>query len=78
MSVSNYFLIISELKDGMEFQQMTFPTNIEIVSSKIEGDKATLNANGSRGGEVSKGTVTMLKENGVWKVNKQSWKSGTN
>jgi len=68
----------SELKEGMEFQQLVFPTNIDIVSSNIEGDKAVLKVNGTRGPEVSKGTVTMLKENGTWKVNKQSWKSGTN
>jgi len=68
----------AELNEGIEFQQLVFPTNIEIVSTKIDGDKAVLKAKGTRGTEVSRGTITMLKENGDWKVNKQSWKSGSN
>jgi len=61
-----------ELNEGIEFQQLLFPTNIEIISTKIDGDKAVLKAKGTRG------TITMLKENGDWKVNKQSWQSGSN
>ena len=67
-----------ELNEGIEFQQLVFPTNIEIISTKIDGDKAVLKAKGTRGTEVSRGTITMLKENGDWKVNKQSWQSGSN
>ena len=67
-----------ELNEGIEFQQLVFPTNIEIISTKIDGDKAVLKARGIRGNEVSRGTITMLKENGDWKVNKQSWQSGSN
>lgn len=69
---------LAELNEGIEFQQLVFPTNIEIVSTKIDGDKAVLKAKGTRGTEVSRGTITMLKENGDWKVNKQSWESGSN
>jgi len=68
----------ADLQEGIEFQQSMFPNNIEIVSSEIEGDKAILKAKGTRGSEVSIGNVTMVKEDGLWKVNKQSWESGTN
>ena len=52
-----------------------FPTVIEVLSSKTTGKKAVLAMKGRRGDDVSEGTVTMLEENGKWKVNKQSWKS---
>ncbi len=68
----------AELKEGIEFQQLVFPNNIEIVSSSIEGDKAVLKAKGTKGTEVSIGNVTMVKEDGLWKVGEQSWESGTN
>ena len=68
----------AELNEGIEFQQLVFPTNIEILSTKIEGDKAVIKAKGTRGNEVSRGSITMLKENDEWKVNKQSWESGSN
>ncbi len=64
-----------ELAFGIEMQQSMFPTVIEIVSSKITGKKAVLAMTGRRGGKISDGTVTMLQENGKWKVNKQSWES---
>ena len=67
----------ADINEGIEFQQLVFPTNIEVLSSEIDGDKAKLKVKGTRGAEVSRGTITMLKENGEWKVNKQSWVSGS-
>ena len=64
-----------ELKSGMEFQQSMFPNMIYIESSEISGNKAELKAMGKRGEEISTGKITMLKEDGAWKVNKQSWES---
>ena len=66
---------VEELKSGMEFQESVFPNMIYIESSEITGNKAELKAMGKRGEEISKGTITMLKEDGMWKVNKQSWES---
>jgi hypothetical protein len=66
-----------ELASGIDMQQSMFPTVINVVGSKITGDRAELALTGRRGDEVSEGTVTMLRENGEWKVNRQSWKSGT-
>ncbi len=68
----------AELQEGIEFQQLVFPNNIEIISSDIKGDKAVLKAKGTRGSEVSVGNVTMVKEDGLWKVKEQSWESGSN
>ena len=68
----------AELQEGIEFQQLVFPNNIEIVSSDIQGDKAILKAKGTKGAEVSVGNVTMVKEDGLWKVSEQSWESGSN
>lgn len=68
----------AEIREGIEFQQLVFPNNIEIVSSEVDGDKAVLKAKGTRGAEVSVGNVTMVKEDGIWKVSKQSWESGSN
>lgn len=49
------------------------PTDIKIVSVKVEGSKATLGATGKSMGEVNKGTVNMTLEKGQWKVIDQSW-----
>ncbi len=67
---------VEELKAGMEFQQSFMPNMIYIESSEISGNKAELKAVGKRGEEISSGSITMLKEDGVWKVGEQSWESG--
>ena len=64
-----------EIESGIEMQQSIFPTKIDIVDSKIEGDKATLTMKGSKATEDLEGTVIMLKEGGEWKVNRQSWEA---
>ena len=64
-----------ELALGIEMQQGMFPTEIAILSSKIEGKKAVLTMKGRSGGSLSDGIATMLLEEGAWKVNKQSWES---
>lgn len=67
---------VEELKSGMEFQQSFMPNMIYIESSEIMGDKAELKAMGKRGEEISQGSITMLKENGAWKIGEQNWESG--
>jgi len=63
-----------ELELGLEFVQSTMMTNIEILSSTITGNKAVLTMAGHRGVNAADGTVTMLLENGEWKVSEESWK----
>ncbi len=65
-----------ELVLGLEFVQETMMTDIEILSSKITGNKAALTMKGRRGITTAEGTVTMLLENGKWKVSEESWKVG--
>ena len=66
-----------ELVLGLEFVQDTMMTEIEILSSTISGNKAILTMKGSRGLATADGTVTMILENGSWKVSEESWKMGS-
>ena len=49
--------------------------NIKVTSGAIDGTHATLLANGKDGDTISHGTITMVRENGAWKVEKEDWKS---
>jgi len=51
------------------------PTGVKITSGAIDGNNATLLATGKDGDNVSRATITMVRENGVWKVEKEEWKS---
>ena len=66
-----------ELASGIEMQQSMFPNMIKVISSEITDNKAVLTMKGERGGQIADGVVTMLREDGKWKVNKQSWKSSS-
>ena len=66
-----------ELASGIEMQQSMFPNMIKVISSEITDNKAVLTMMGERGGQIADGVVTMLREDGKWKVNKQSWKSSS-
>ena len=55
-------------------QQME-PKNVKYVNGTVDGDKAILNVTAKDGSETSTGTVTMMKQGGKWKVDKESWKS---
>ena len=51
------------------------PTGVKITGGAIDGTNATLLATGKDDNQVSNGTITMVKEGGAWKVEKESWKS---
>lgn len=51
------------------------PTDVKILGGTQTGDTATLNATGKQGPETMKGEITLLKEGGAWKVDKESWKN---
>lgn len=59
---------------GLEFVRDTMMTDMEVTDIKTSGDKADLIIKGSRGSSKSNGKVTMLNENGAWKVFEESWK----
>ena len=62
-----------ELFLGLEFFQSTMMTEMEVLTSTITGNKAVLTIAGRRGISTADGTVTMLLENGAWKVSEESW-----
>lgn len=60
------------------------PKKVDVVSDVVNGDNATLTLTGKdellakvdpNAKEVSKGTVTLVKENGIWKIDKESWET---
>ncbi|MEA2162309.1 MAG: hypothetical protein QOK37_436 [Thermoanaerobaculia bacterium] len=51
------------------------PTGLKITGGAIDGNNATLLATGKDGDNISRGTITMVRENGAWKVEKEEWKS---
>jgi hypothetical protein len=51
------------------------PKGIKITAGAIDGNNATLIATGKDGDNVSNGTITLVKEGGAWKVEKEDWKS---
>jgi hypothetical protein len=48
---------------------------IKVTGGAIDGNKVTLLATGKDEGQVSNGTITMVKEGGAWKMEKEDWKS---
>lgn len=67
----------NELILGLEFAQDMMMTDIEILSSTISDTKAVLTMQGTRGLTTASGNVTMVLENGTWKVSEESWETGT-
>jgi hypothetical protein len=58
------------------------PTTVKVESEKIEGDQATLkvidaSAQSTPKGinEKTDGSVTLVREDGTWKIDKESWNS---
>ena len=51
------------------------PKNVKITGGAQDGNTATLLATAKNGKETSTGTITMVREGGAWKVEKEEWKS---
>ncbi len=51
------------------------PKGVKVTGGAINGNSATLLATGKDDDQVSNGTITMVKEGGGWKVEKEEWKS---
>jgi len=49
------------------------PKNIKITGGSLAGSTATLSATGKDGDATSTGTITMVLDGGVWRVQKESW-----
>jgi hypothetical protein len=51
------------------------PTAVKITGGAVDGNSATLLATGKDGDSVSSGTITLIREGGAWKIEKEDWKS---
>lgn len=66
---------------GPEFEQMfklvqaMQPQKVTITGGAVDGDTATLTVTANEKGETSTGTVTLVREKGHWRLQKESWKS---
>ncbi|HEX8154606.1 MAG TPA: hypothetical protein VF698_15845 [Thermoanaerobaculia bacterium] len=65
-----------EFKEMLPMIQTMLPKTVKIVSGAIDGDTATLKAEAKDSdNEWTYGTITMVKEAGVWKLQKESWRN---
>ena len=53
--------------------QVMQKTSIKVTGGTVDGDTATLITTGKDGKFPSNGTITMVRESGAWKVEKESW-----
>jgi hypothetical protein len=69
-----------EFKEMFPLIQSMMAKNVKVTGGTMTGNTATLNCEGtdSMGGGASKGTISMVLEDKQWKVQKDSWKSGSN
>jgi hypothetical protein len=64
-----------DFKQMFPLMQEMQPKNVKITGGSVDGDTATLLTTAKDGKEVSTGTITLVREGGAWKVEKESWKS---
>ena len=72
----------SEQDQTIKMIQAFSPKTYKVVKENIQGNRATLTVSGTvqgftGGTESASGTVTMLKEDGAWKIQQEDWKSGS-
>jgi len=60
-------------KDTLNMISMMAPKDVAFTSLDVKGKNATLHATGMMDGEMNKGTIELVEEDGQWKVGKQSW-----
>ncbi|GMU54387.1 MAG: hypothetical protein AMXMBFR33_35330 [Candidatus Xenobia bacterium] len=51
------------------------PTEVKVTSEKVQGDRATLVALGKINGRLADGQVTMVKQQGTWRLAGESWQA---
>lgn len=64
-----------EFKEMFELVQAMQPADVTITGGSVDGDTATLLVTSKERGSNSKGTVTLVREGGAWKIQKESWKT---
>jgi hypothetical protein len=68
-----------QMKEMLPMMQALEPKDIKILGGTMTSKEATLNVEGKAEGAASKqtGEVHMVLEDKTWKVEKESWKGGT-
>ena len=64
-----------EFKEMFGLIQAMQPKNVKVTGGSVDGETATLLATAKEGNDTSNGTITMVREGGAWKVQKDSWKT---
>jgi hypothetical protein len=64
-----------DFKKLFPLMQAMQPKGVKVTGGAIDGTNATLLATGKDGDQTSTGTITMVKEGGAWKVDKEEWKT---
>lgn len=64
-----------DAKDMLKMIKMMSATDIQVLKVAEKGDTAELTVSGKQDGNVSNGTVHMVKEGGAWKVQREEWKN---
>lgn len=65
-----------DFKEMLGMIQAMMPKDVKVTGGTVSGNTATLAATGKNDdGSATKGTVTMTKEDGAWKVDGESWKN---
>jgi hypothetical protein len=68
-----------QMKEMLPMIQALQPKELKILGGTMTSKDATLNVEGKGEGDTKQtGTIHMVLENKVWKVEKESWKSATN
>ncbi len=63
----------ADLKEGVEFMAAMQPSNPKITGGFVSGDRAALYVVGTQEKEKEYGTIELVREDGAWRVGKQSW-----
>ena len=58
---------------GLDFVRDTMMTDMEVVDINTSGNNSELKIKGSRGIDSADGKVSMVLEDGTWKVIEESW-----
>jgi hypothetical protein len=60
-------------KDTLRMIGMMAPKEVTFTGLEVNGSKAVLHAKGMMDGEMNTGKIELVREDGQWKVGKQSW-----
>jgi hypothetical protein len=63
-----------EVREFLVEERASRPKEIKILKTEVSGASATLTVEGMMGGDKATAVISLVQENGNWKVQKESWK----